>query len=51
MRLCFEHENLPQRAVFASYEAANRVADEVARLGGTRVMAIVGQAEAAIAEP
>ena len=51
MRVCFEHETLPQRAVFASYEAASRVHHEVARLGGTRVMAIVGPAQTKVAEP
>jgi maleylacetate reductase len=44
----FEHESLPQRVVFASYEAADRVVDEVARLGGARVMAIVAEADSTI---
>jgi maleylacetate reductase len=50
VRIRFEHESLPQRVVFASHEAADRVADEVARLGGTRVMPIVAESDAAVAE-
>jgi maleylacetate reductase len=49
-RRVFEHESLPQRVVFASYEAEKRLADEVARLGGTRVMAIVSESGRAIAD-
>jgi maleylacetate reductase len=51
MRVRFEHESLPQRVVFASHEAADRVAGEVARLGGASVMAIVAEADSAIADP
>lgn len=40
MSLRFTHESLPQRVVFASDEAAYRLADEVTRLQGSRVMAI-----------
>jgi alcohol dehydrogenase class IV len=47
MSLQFTHETLPQRVVFASHEAAGRVADEVARLG-SRPMVI---ASGALAEP
>ena len=38
--LHFAHETLPQRVHFAAGEAASAVADEVRRLGGSRVMAI-----------
>jgi maleylacetate reductase len=34
----FAHETLPQRVVFASFEAAEHVAGEVARLGACRAM-------------
>ena len=40
MSLRFAHESLAQRVVFATDEAADRVADEVTRLDGSRVMAI-----------
>jgi maleylacetate reductase len=43
----FVHETLPQRARFASGEAAAAVAEEVERLGGSRVMAIVSNARRA----
>ena len=38
--LRFAHETLPQRVCFAAGEAADAVAEEVRRLGGSRVMAI-----------
>src|SRR4051794_17760131 len=50
MSVRFTHDNLPQRVVFASFEAAERVADEVSRLGASRVMLIAGEAEAALAD-
>src|SRR3954469_23531385 len=50
MSVRFTHENLPQRVVFASFEAAHRVAEEVSRLGASRPMVIAGQAEAALAD-
>jgi maleylacetate reductase len=46
----FSHETLPQRVVFASFEAARHVADEVARLGGSRVMVVASEAETALAD-
>jgi maleylacetate reductase len=49
MSIRFTHETLPQRVVFASFEAADRVAEEVARLGASRAMVIAGAA--APAEP
>jgi len=45
----FVHDWLPQRVRFASGEAAAAVAEEVSRLGATRVMAIAS--DAARAEP
>src|SRR3954453_12583394 len=50
MSVRFIHDNLPQRVVFASFEAADRVAEEVSRLGASRVMLIAGEAEAALAD-
>src|SRR3954467_650396 len=50
MSVRFTHDNLPQRVVFASFEAAERVADEVSRLGASRVMVIAGEAEAALGD-
>ncbi len=47
--LRFVHETLPQRVHFAAGEAAEAVADEVRRLGGSRVMAIAS--DAARAQP
>ncbi|MEU3936543.1 maleylacetate reductase [Streptomyces sp. NPDC029044] len=46
----FEHENLTQRVVFASGEAAARVRAEVERLGASRVMVIAAAAEAELAK-
>ncbi len=46
----FEHESRPQRVVFASHDAPGRVADEVARAGGTRVMAVVSGSAGAAAD-
>jgi maleylacetate reductase len=46
----FVHETLPQRVVFASFEAAERVAGEVARLGASRPMLIAAQAGSALAD-
>jgi len=51
MSVRFTHETLPQRVVFASYDAADRVAEEVSMLGASRAMVIAGEAEAALAEP
>jgi alcohol dehydrogenase class IV len=48
--LRFEHENLAQRVVFASGEAAARVRAEMERLGASRVMVIASAAEAGLAE-
>lgn len=50
MSVHFTHDNLPQRVVFGSFEAAERVAEEVSRLGASRVMVIAGGAEAALAD-
>jgi maleylacetate reductase len=50
MSVRFTHETLPQRVVFASFEAADRVAEEVSLLGGSRAMVIAGEAEGALAE-
>ena len=50
--LRFAHETLPQRVCFAAGEAADAVAQEVRRLGGSRVMAIAtnpGRAEPVLA--
>jgi maleylacetate reductase len=44
MSVRFTHENLPQRVVFASFEAADRLVEEVARLGASRAMVIAGTA-------
>ena len=49
MTLTFAHETLPQRVRFGAGEAAVAVAEEVARLQGSRVMAIAS--DAARAEP
>ncbi len=46
----FVHETLPQRVAFASFEAAEQVAGEVARLGASRPMVIAGQAGSALAD-
>src|SRR3954470_8649867 len=51
MSVRFTHDNLPQRVVFASFDAAERVAEEVSRLGASRVMVIAGEAEATLADP
>jgi len=51
VRVRFAHETLPQRVAFASFEAAEHVADEVARLGATRPMVIAAEAESALADP
>ena len=50
VRVRFEHETLGQRVVFASHEAAARLAEEVANLGGRRVMAIAAIRDRGIAE-
>ena len=47
----FTHETLPQRVVFASFQAAAHVADEVARLGASRPMVIAGEAESTLVDP
>ena len=46
----FTHDTLAQRVVLGSGQAAQAVADEVARLGGGRVMVITGEAEAELAQ-
>ncbi|MDH6464638.1 maleylacetate reductase [Micromonospora sp. A200] len=51
MRGRFTHETLPQRVVFASYEAAGHLADEVARLGAVRPMVIAAESDSALADP
>jgi alcohol dehydrogenase class IV len=50
MSVRFTHENLPQRVVFASFEAADRLVEEVARLGASRAMVIAGTGAAALAD-
>ena len=51
MTVKFAHETLPQRVVFASFEAAEHVTGEVARLGASRPMVIAVQAGSALADP
>src|SRR3954454_22202852 len=51
MSVRFTHETLPQRVVFASYDAADRVAEEVSMLGASRAMVIAGGGEVTLAEP
>ena len=51
MSVSFTHETLPQRVVFASFEAAQRVAQEVARLGASRPMVIAAEGERDLAGP
>jgi alcohol dehydrogenase class IV len=46
----FVHEALPQRVVFASFEAAEHVAGEVDRLGASRPMVIAAQAGSVLAD-
>ena len=43
----FAHETFPQRVVFASFQAAEHVTSEVARLGASRPMVIAAQAGSA----
>ena len=50
MSVRFRHESLPQRVVFASYEAAERVAEEVARLEAVRPMVIAGRSQVTLAD-
>ena len=50
MGLRFTHDTLPQRVVFASFEAARHLADEVARLDASRVMVIAAEAESRLAD-
>ena len=50
MKVRFAHETLPQRVVFASFEAAQHVAAEVARLGASRPMVIAGGSASALAD-
>ena len=50
MSVRFTHDSLPQRVVFASFEAAEEVAHELTRLGASRVMLIAADAEAALAD-
>ena len=50
MSFRFSHESLPQRVVFAPFEAAQRVAEEVARLGAARAMLIAGPSQASLAD-
>lgn len=47
----FAHETLPQRVVFASFQAAEHVTGEVARLGASRPMVIAAETESALADP
>ena len=47
MTVRFAHETLPQRVVFASFQAAEHVTGEVARLGASRPMVIATEAEGA----
>lgn len=47
----FVHESWPQRVVFDAYAAADRVTEEVGRLGGSRVMTIASAAGAALTDP
>lgn len=49
-RLGFDRETLAQRVVFAPGAAASRLADELRRLGGTRVLLVAGTAEAELAD-
>jgi maleylacetate reductase len=51
VRVKFDHESWPQRVVFDSYAAADRVASEVGRLGGSRVMTIASEASGALTDP
>jgi maleylacetate reductase len=51
MRMTFEHESWPQRVVFDSFAAADHVASEVSRLGGSRVMTIASEASGALTDP
>ncbi|MGZ4612242.1 MAG: maleylacetate reductase [Kineosporiaceae bacterium] len=46
----FTHDTLSQRVVFASFEAARHLTDEVARLGASRVMVIAAEAESGLAD-
>lgn len=48
--MAFTHDTLAQRVVLGSGNAAAAVAEEVARLGGGRVMLIVGEHESALAD-
>ena len=48
--MAFTHDSLAQRVILGSGQAAEAVAAEVARLGGTRVMVIAGEPEAALAD-
>jgi maleylacetate reductase len=50
MTLRFTHETLPQRVVFASHQAAERVADEVARFG-SRPLVIAAATKDALVGP
>ena len=50
MSVRFVHESLPQRVVFASGEAPERVADELTLLGASRPMVIAGAGQAATAD-
>lgn len=45
----FAHETLPQRVVFASDDARSATAEEVERLGASRVMVIAARTEAELA--
>ena len=51
MTVRFAHETLPQQVVFASFQAAEHVTGEVARLGASRPMVIAAEAESALADP
>lgn len=50
MTVRFEHETFSQRVVFASGQAADRVADEIARLGATAAMVLATRSRRDLAE-
>ncbi len=50
MSVRFDHETFPQRVVFASGEATDRVADEISRLGARSVMVLANGSRRDLAE-
>lgn len=50
MSLEFNHESLGQRVLFGSGKASDNLAQEIKRIGGTRVMVIAAEFEQSIAE-